>query len=108
MNLHRFRHTLKQDLMVRSWTPIDLTVPDVVVELVEPNIIGSDPPALDPGIAKINLHPLDIGGLSQGLDNRLLKLSAKASPTVWRLGTKTRLSEDRTRRNAEANAGDCW
>jgi len=108
MNLNRFGHPLKQDLMVRAWTPIDLTVPDVVIELVEPNVIGSDPPALDPGIAKIDLHPLDIRDTSQGIDNRLPKLFSKASPTLGRLGYETPLSERRARRNAEANAGDCW
>ncbi len=78
--------------MVRTWTTIDFTVPDVVIEFVKPHVIGPDPPTLDPGIAKIHLHPLDISDISQGFDNRLLQLFAKASPTLWGLRPETLFS----------------
>jgi hypothetical protein len=94
--------------MVRAWPTIDFTVPDVVIELVKPNVIGPDPPTLDPGIAEIHLYPLDTRDVSQGFDNRLLKVYAKASPTLWGLRSETSLSQNRAWRNAEANAGGLW
>ena len=73
MNLHGFGQALQQDLMVGAGTAVDLAVLDVVIEFVQPKVTGPNPPAFDPGIAKIHRYPLDIGYPPQGFDNRLLK-----------------------------------